>query len=233
VTPDVILPVLGLAVVDAINPSALVATLYLLSQPRATPKVLVYMGAVFLTYFTVGCVLMLGLGAITGAAGNALKSPFAYVAQGLLGAALLLYSFIPNAKQAATQSERPPSAENFGALFLLGISVTGVEMVTALPYLGAVGILTNAQLTAAQWLPILLIYNLIFVLPPLTLLAIHHFFSSWLERHFADARERLRASVRETMLWILGIVGFFLLADSLRALGAFNHLNLERWFGRR
>jgi VanZ family protein len=229
---EVILPVLGLASVDAINPSVLVATLYLLTQPRPTPRVLVYMSAVFLTYFTVGCLLMLGLGAVLKGVGDALETPLAYGVQGVLGAAMLVYSFIADTKKAAPRAEHPPTAGNFGALFLLGIAVTGAEMVTALPYLGAIGVLTNAQLVAAQWLPILAVYNLIFILPPLTLLALHRLSSSWFERRFSNSRERLRDSARETMLWIVGILGLFLLADSARALGVFDAFNIGRWFGR-
>jgi cytochrome c biogenesis protein CcdA len=96
------------------------------------------------------------------------------------------------------------------------MTITVVEFSTALPYLGAVAILTNAGLTAAQWLPILAAYNLVFVAPPLLLLGAYRAFGARLRPAFERWGERLRGAGRETLLWILGIAGFLLLADSLR-----------------
>src|ERR671910_250692 len=55
--------IVGLAVVDSINPSALLATIVLLLRGRpARPLVAVYVAAILLTYFAVGLALTLGLG---------------------------------------------------------------------------------------------------------------------------------------------------------------------------
>jgi hypothetical protein len=51
----VLLGLLALALVDSINPSAIVVTLYLLSRERASAQVVVYVAANFLTYLTLGC----------------------------------------------------------------------------------------------------------------------------------------------------------------------------------
>ena len=47
-----LLGLLALALVDSINPSAIVVTLYLLSRGRAPAQVAVYVAAIFLTYLT-------------------------------------------------------------------------------------------------------------------------------------------------------------------------------------
>jgi cytochrome c biogenesis protein CcdA len=96
------------------------------------------------------------------------------------------------------------------------LNPSAVAITTALPYLGAVAILTNAGLTAAQWLPVLAAYNLVFVAPPLLLLGAYRVFGARLRPAFERWGERLRGAGRETLLWILGIAGFLLLADSLR-----------------
>src|ERR671912_243160 len=55
--------IVGLAVVDSINPSALLATIVLLLRGRpARPLVAVYVAAILVTYFAVGLALTLGLG---------------------------------------------------------------------------------------------------------------------------------------------------------------------------
>jgi hypothetical protein len=59
--------IVGLAVVDSINPSALLATIVLLLRGRrARPLVAVYVVAVLATYFAIGTVLTLGLGHVKG-----------------------------------------------------------------------------------------------------------------------------------------------------------------------
>ena len=90
-----------------------------------------------------------------------------------------------------------------------------VEFSTALPYLGAIAILTNADLPLVGWLPILVGYNIVFVLPPLALLLAYRLFGAPLEWRFGALQAGLQRGTREAMLWIFGLVGFGLLANSL------------------
>jgi cytochrome c biogenesis protein CcdA len=208
-----LLGVFGLALVDSINPSALGVTLYLLlSGKSARPKVLVYIAGVFLSYFVIGVLLVLGLESIQAY----LQSSVAYAVQGVVGALLLLYGiFAPSQPKRKAQTETRAQTQSLVGLFFLGITVTVLEFTTALPYLGAIGLLTAANLAVMQWLPILLVYNIIFVLPPLSLLLAYSVFGERLEKRFANWQERLKKEARTTWLWIAAIVGFFLLVDSL------------------
>ena len=56
-----LLALLGLALLDSINPSALLMTLFLVTAGARAGRVLTYIAAVFLTYFIIGLLLMLGL----------------------------------------------------------------------------------------------------------------------------------------------------------------------------
>lgn len=208
---------LGIAVVDSINPSALVVTLQLLSRRAPVGAILVYIGAVFLTYATVTAMLVLGVGALLEPVGALLETAAANVLLALLGAGMLGYAvFSKNPKDAP---ERAPMKLTTGAvsgLFLLGVTVTVMELPTAFPLIGAVGLLTTADLPFSGWFPLVLVYNVIFVLPPLLLT----FGYRWLgERGGARLEKRLRRGARETLLWVIGIVGFYLLIYSLSALG--------------
>lgn len=224
---ELLAPVLGLALLDSLNPSALVVTLYLLTQPHAAGKIIVYMSAVFMVYFSIGVLLMLGLDAILAGVGEALYSSAAYGVQGVLGAGMLIYSLATDTKKQRERAPRLPQSQSVGALFLLGLSISAVEFATALPYLGAIGILTNAGLGIIQWLPILVVYNLIFVLPPFLLLAAYRLFGDRMQQRFEHYRETLQKGAHETFLWIIGIIGFFLLADSLRYFEFFGLLGSE------
>jgi cytochrome c biogenesis protein CcdA len=112
-------------------------------------------------------------------------------------------------------TRRLPAATRPAAVFALGMAVTVLELPTALPYLGAVGAMTRADLAVADWLPPLVVYNLIFVLPPLVLLAGHVVLGERAEAMLERLRRRLGGAAREGLLWLLGLVGFFLLADAL------------------
>ena len=66
--------VLFLAVIDSINPSAIVVTLYLLSMAgsRALVQVVVYVGAIFVTYLLLGVMMVLGIESLLPSLGGVL-----------------------------------------------------------------------------------------------------------------------------------------------------------------
>jgi cytochrome c biogenesis protein CcdA len=213
--------IVGLAVVDSINPSAMLATIVLLLRGRrARPLVVVYVAAVLVTYFAIGLVLTLGLGLTPEAL---LQSDAAYLAQGVLGSAMLAYAVLAPGRgrrgPVAAEPRRLPAARRPAAVFVLGIAVTALELPTAFPYLGAAGAITRADLAVAEWLPLLVTYNLIFVLPPLLLLAGHVALGDRAGALLERLRDRLGGAAREGLLWLLGLVGFALLADALGHFG--------------
>jgi cytochrome c biogenesis protein CcdA len=212
--------IVGLAAVDSINPSALLATIALLLRGRsARPLVAVYVAAVLATYLAIGVALTLGLGLTPDAA---LESDAAFLVQGVLGAAMLAFAVLaPSRRQrrAPVEPRSLPAANRPLAFFALGMAVTVLELPSALPYLGAVGALTRADLAVAEWLPLLVLYNLIFVLPPLGLLAGHVALGERAEAVLGRLRDRLVRAAREAFLWLLGLVGFVLLADALGHFG--------------
>jgi cytochrome c biogenesis protein CcdA len=202
----VLLGLLALAVVDSINPSAIVVTLYLLSRERVTTQVVIYVATIFVTYLTLGVLLMSGIDALLPSMSALGSGRIGLLLQGGVGLAMLIYAI----KAPATAGSAPsvaPSASTFAALVLLGVTVTSMELPTAVPYFGAIALLTNADLPLERWLPLLVLYNAIFVLPPLLLLAGHAVLGTRLQRQYADLRARLQAGARETLLWIFGLVG--------------------------
>lgn len=203
---------LGLALLDSLNPSALAVTIYLLLQGGAyVTRVLTYLCAVFASYLGIGVLLMLGLGSVWGY----VDGPGVYVVQGVAGALLLGYALLAPNKPRSAPKTRTPRSRGLAAIFMLGVTITVVELSTAFPYLGAVAILTGADLAMSRWLPILVGYNVIFVLPPFLLMAAYKAYGVRLRGRFERLRDRFEGGSRETLLWIMGIVGFFLLADSL------------------
>ena len=212
--------IVGLAVVDSINPSALLATIVLLLRGRpARPLVVVYVAAVLVTYFAIGLAFIVGLGLTPQAV---VESDAAYLVQGVLGAAMLAYALLApgrGGRRDPATTRRLPMVHGPATVFALGVAVTALELPTALPYLGAVGAITRANLAVGDWLPLLVAYNLIFVLPPLALLATHMALGDRAAPLLERLRSRLGGAAREGLLWLLGLVGFFLLTDALGHFG--------------
>ena len=63
-TMDTLLPaLLSLALLDSLNPSALVVALWLLSRPHSALRLLAYVGGILIAYLGLGVAMMLGFGA--------------------------------------------------------------------------------------------------------------------------------------------------------------------------
>lgn len=218
----------GLALVDSINPSALVVTLSLLARAVPLSRIASYIAAIFATYLTLGVLLVLGVDTLLSTFGEAFESSAAYAIEGVVGAAMLIYSFRPLREPEVPDAriERASTAALAGT-FALGVVITVLEFPTAFPYLAAISLLADAELSAVQWLTVLLVYNVIFVVPPTALVVGHMIAGRRLGPRYDRLRARLQRGARETMLWIIGAVGFFLLLDSLSYFGVDQFL--DRW----
>ena len=198
--------------IDSINPSAIVVTLWLLSvaRARALVQVVVYVGAIFITYLLLGVMMVLGIGVLLPSLGGLLRSRPGLVAQSLVGLALLVYSLTASAKGPSSHVVSRPSSRTYAALVLLGVSVTAMELATAIPYFAAIALIVEAELPIRAWVPLLGLYNLVFVFPPIALLVGYLVFQKRLTERYAALRQRLERGARETMLWVAGLVGGWL-----------------------
>lgn len=211
---SIALPVLGLAVVDSINPSALVVVLWWLVRPGATPRLLAYIAGIIIAYLSLGIAMMLGAGTLLRGFGDVLDHPVVLALQLAIGLGLLGYGVFAPKGKAGADVQREPHVSGLLGMALLGMSVTVVELTTALPYFAAIALMTSAQTPAAQWLPLLLVYNLIFIAPPLALVGLNAAFGRHLQEHFAHWRLRLQAGAREASLWVIAIAGVALAGDA-------------------
>jgi hypothetical protein len=186
----------------------------LLSRERVTAQVVVYIAAIFLTYLTLGVMMIAGIDALLPSLKTIGGGRLEFIVQGLIGLAMLVYAI----RTPTTASSAPARRAERELVCRIGPprrDGDGHGATTAVPYFGAIALLTAADLPIAQWLPLLVLYNAIFVFPPVLLLAGHIVFGARLEARYANLRERLQAGARETMLWIFGIVGPALLFWSI------------------
>lgn len=98
---------------------------------------------------------------------------------------------------------------------MLGLGTWLFEFATALPYFGAIAIMTAADLPAVQWLPLLTAYVLIMVAPGILLHLAWLLLRDRMETRFERWQRKLRENSRSTVGWIMGIVGVVLLLNAL------------------
>jgi cytochrome c biogenesis protein CcdA len=151
--------------------------------------------------------LVLGIESLLPSLGGVLRGRTGLIAQSLVGLVLLVYSLTASTNRQSAPAVARPSATTYAALVLLGVSVTAMELPTAVPYFAAIALISEAELPMRTWAPLLGMYNLIFVLPPIALLVGHLVLRKRLAEPYAALTRRLESGARETMLWVAGLVG--------------------------
>lgn len=192
---------------------------------------LIYLATVATFYFLVGVGLMLGLSAVVESFGDALHSQAAYWVQLALGGGLFALSFLfdPKRRQKRGKPERrfEPRPGGPRAMVMLGLTAGLLEVATMVPYLAAIGIMTNAGLPAGQWAPLLAVYVLLMITPPLVLMALRGVAGPWLEPRLERLRAWMTRHSAAAVSWALAIVGSLLALDAAMNLGS-----VDRWYDR-
>ncbi|MGY1844629.1 GAP family protein [Modestobacter sp. SYSU DS0875] len=214
----VLLPVLGLAVVDSLNPSAILVAILLTLRGITSGTSLVkpvgaYLAGIVTANVALGAALVLGVRSLLSATGGLPEGPTAYRVQLVAGLVLLAIGVLTPTRPRKARQERSLDRSAV-KLFLLGVAITLVELTTALPYLAAVGLISSSGLPASAWVPMLVLYGVVVVLPPLAIAVLGAAggprFREWAERNAA----RLRNGGRGLVLTVIFLVGLFLTADA-------------------
>ncbi|WP_283136424.1 GAP family protein [Rhizohabitans arisaemae] len=207
--------VLGLALLDTLSPTVIGVTLYLLlARPRRMSALLgVYLGSVAIAYFALGVLLMLGLSAVVPLVDDTVWA----WGQGVFGVVLIVGSYLIPAKDPERGSLRA-RAFTVPAMLLLGLGTWLFEFATAVPYFGAIAIMTAAGLTAVQWMPLLGVYVTIMVIPGILLLAVWAALGERMRERFERWRDKLSTGSRTALSWIVFIAGILILLEAASTL---------------
>lgn len=222
---NVLLPVAGLALLDTLSPAVIGVSLFVvLSGSRSVARpLLAYLGTVAAFYLALGCALMLGAGFALERAGDLLDDTALGWILTAAGAAALVSSFFISTEP---RTRRPDSLRT-GAMIALGLGTGLLEGATALPYFGAIGIMTTAGLSPAAWLPMLTAYTLVMVAPGLLLYLGYRLLGERARPRLERWRAKMESSGRGALPWIVGIVGFLVLRQGLWLTGALSVLGVS------
>lgn len=205
----------GLAVLDMLSPTALGVTVYMLLNDtrKIASRLFVYLLTIGSIYFACGLVLMFGLEYVLNFLKDALQSKLLNWIIFLIGLFLLIGSFyVP--KQNGKSPVIPASA-GILTMFGLGITTALLEMGMAIPYFAAIGLMVTADLAVWEWLPILIGYNVLMLIPPIVLYVLHLLFAGWLQKPLKALRNKLNSSKDSPLSWGMSIIGVILMLNTL------------------
>lgn len=234
-----------LALVDSTSFGTLLVPLWLLAAPGRVQggRVLLFLATVTVTYLLVGVALVTGAGAVAGTLDGLAASPAVAWAQLALGVGLLLAGiFTPRRKGsgsgraarwreralgAGTSSGGAPQRSGPGGVITLSVTAVALELPTMLPYLAATGLITAADLGRVRGALVLAGYCLVMVAPALVLLAARVLARRWVEPVLARLARWVERGSRDTLAWVVAIVGFLLARDAWARLP-----EISLWIGR-
>lgn len=205
----------GLAILDMLSPTALGVTVYLLltHKRKIATRLFVYLLTIGGIYFICGLLLMLGLEYVLDSMAEVFRSQLMSRVIFFIGLLLLIGSFyVP--KRSGKTSTLPKSS---GLLPMIGIGITTalLEIGLAVPYFAAIGLMVTAELPMWEWLPILIGYNVLILLPPVVLYFLHVLFAKWMQKPLEALRTKMDASTDSALSWGMSIIGVILILNTL------------------
>jgi len=164
--------VAALGIADSINPITILVALYLGSTADPAPRLAGFVGGVFAVYLMGGLALLLGPGELLAGALDGMKLPGADAAALIGGVALMVAAIALWRRQSRLRAVQLPRAlTQPGSAFVLGAVVTALDLPTAFPYFGAIAVIVAADAPFAVQLLLLGMFNALYVLPLMLILA--------------------------------------------------------------
>ncbi len=210
-----ILLFIGLLDSTSIAPICIVPLVAILGGRRPIRGTVGLLSGILAVNIPFGVLLLLGLDVITGAIGPSVAriwnqpDPGELVVQIIMGGLLLAFAWRLATRRAAQASSEANDALTPSRAFALGAVLTVVGFPGAVPYLGAIDQILRADAGVALAGVSLIFYNVVFVLPLASLLAVRLIFPthseavcSWVAGFAARRGRQLMA----LMLLMLGVV---------------------------
>jgi len=167
--------VVVIAAPDSLNPSLIVAAVFLTLGAHPIRRSLVFTIAAFVVTLAGGLAIALGLGDLILSLLPKLSRTAKYdviIAVGVLvmiGGAVIWWRRGALASK-PSDAHREPGAG--GSAVLLGAGIAGVELLTAFPYFAAIAMVIGSSVSAPGKVFLLVLYNIIYVLPLIAIVVI-------------------------------------------------------------
>jgi cytochrome c biogenesis protein CcdA len=220
--------VMSIGLADSLNPTTIAPALYLATGERARGRVAEFTAAVFVVYFFGGAAIAVGAGQLIRPLLPHPRHHIADIVEIAVGAAMIAAATMLWRHRARLSLRDPPDLDPQGrSSWVLGASITAVELPTAFPYFAAIAAIVGSGLGPGRDLVLLLLFNLCFVSPLLGILAVLTFKGEQADQVLANARAFLQRHWPAVLAGLALVAGLFVITLGLTGLAA-SHSELAR-----
>ena len=167
--PALALAVAAIAVPDSLNPSLIVAAVYLALGSRRVRSTAAFTAAAFAVTLSGGLLIALGLGDLILSLVPKPAPTLKYALMVAAGVALVCGgAALWWRRDSLTKHTSPRDrgvAGSVGSAALMGASIGGLELLTAFPYFAAIALIVGSSVSLAGKVFLVVLYNVIYVLP--------------------------------------------------------------------
>lgn len=213
--------VISIGLADSLNPSTIGPALYIATGERGRERVGEFTVAVFAVYFIGGAAIALGAGAVLRPIIPHPHHHITNIVEVAVGVAMIAGAAMLWRHRESLAQRDPPRFDPHGrSSWVLGASITALELPTAFPYFAVIAAIVGADLDAAQDLVLLLLFNLCFVLPLLGIWATLTFAPDKSDRLLDVARGFLQRHWPALLAGLALVAGLFVVALGVSGIGA-------------
>lgn len=213
--------VISIGLADSLNPSTIAPALYLATGENARNRVAQFTAGVFAVYFVGGAAIAIGAGQLIR---PLLPHPHHHITSIIeiaVGTAMIAAAAMIWRHRATLARRDPPDFDPQGkSSWVLGASITAVELPTAFPYFAAIAAIVGSGLGPVRDLVLLLLFNVCFVLPLLGIVGILTFADDRAEQMLATAREFLQRHWPTVLAGLALVAGLFVVTLGVTGLAA-------------
>lgn len=213
--------VISFGLADSLNPTTIAPALYLAAGERPVGRVFEFTLGVFAVYFLGGAAIAVGAGQLIRPLIPHPGHGITYTVEVAAGAAMIVVAALLWRHRRRLAHRAPPDFDARGrASWILGASITAVELPTAFPYFAAIAAIVGAGVGPVHKLFLLLLFNVCFVLPLLGITAILIFAGEGAERVICSGRAFLQRNWPSVFAGITLLAGLFVIALGVSGLAS-------------
>jgi cytochrome c biogenesis protein CcdA len=204
--------VISIGLADSLNPSTIGPALYFATGERARDRVAEFTLAVFAVYLVGGAAILVGLGSLIR---SLLPHPHHHITDLVeiaVGVAMVGVAGMLWRHRRRLAEREPPDFDPHGrSSWVLGATITAVELPTAFPYFAVLAAIVGADLDIVRDLILLVLFNVCFVLPLLGIVATLTFAPDRSDRLLSIGRDFLQRHWPAVLAGVAFIAGVFVI----------------------
>lgn len=218
-----------LAVADALNPATIATMMIILPIVKKKWHSLIFITGTFMVYFITGIIVFIGVDKYLKSFINNIAERYSKhvgIIELLVAAIIITIAIIQAVKLIKCIIKKEPTKKDYmaavvkmvnpAALVFLSVSSTLMDIPTAIPYFGFIGILSNSGMALFVTIALFIIYCLIYVLPMIILYLMFTFIQG---ERFSKIESTFRSFINMVSVYLLPIIllilGVLLAVDGL------------------